>query len=62
MLALIVGLARGLLHLLLMTGMQIEQLSFQTSLVYKSFYGALLSCIITPYALLLALEETEANS
>tara|TARA_R110000824_G_scaffold7892_6_gene35934 strand:+ start:50548 stop:50892 length:345 start_codon:yes stop_codon:yes gene_type:complete len=61
LLALLLGLAGSLLHFLLFTGMQIGQLAFQTSLVYKSLYGALLSCIITPFALLLALKETETN-
>lgn len=54
----IVAIAGGLLHLIVLTGLGIEQLAINTVFVYKTLYGAALSCVVTPIALLLTLKET----
>lgn len=47
----------GLLHLLVLRGLQIEYLSIDTTLIYKPVYGALLTWIVTPVGLWIALAE-----
>jgi len=50
----------GLLHLVIFFGLQIEALGIATVFVYKTLYGAALSMVVTPIALLLVLQETES--
>lgn len=54
----VAALVGGLLHLVVLSGLQIEQLGIGTVYRYKTLYGAALSLVVTPIALLVALKET----
>lgn len=54
----IAAIAGGLLHWLVLSGLQITQLAIGAVYVYKTLYGAALSLVVTPVALLVALKET----
>lgn len=47
----------ALLHLLVLRGLRIESMSISTLYTYKPIYGVLLTCIVTPIGLRIALSE-----
>ena len=56
-LALVATIAGVLLHVLVLTGLGINQLASAIVLIYKPVYGALLAMVITPVALFAVLAE-----
>lgn len=61
LMGILAAIAGGLLHLVVLSGLQIEALSISTVLVYKTLYGAALSMIVTPIALHIVLQETQST-
>ncbi len=58
----IVAIAGAMLHLVVLSVLQVNQLGIGTIYVYKTIYGAMLSVLVTPYALMVALKETGTTS
>ena len=55
--AAIAAVAGALLHLLVLRGLQVDQLAQKAALIYKPIYGALLTWVVTPVGLLALLRQ-----
>ena len=58
---LMAAIAGWLLHVVVLNGFGIEQLAINPVFVYKTLYGAVLSFVVTPIALLITLKESEKS-
>ena len=58
LIGLLAAVAGGLAHLVVLTGMQIEELMIGSVFIYKTLYGAVISILITPVALRVVLHES----